>query len=79
MPTTTRHQLADALLRAALADLTHSDHARRREARRWLLDDATCETCCTLLGLEVETVRAGVRARVEGGPTMTRAKPLNAG
>jgi len=79
MPDGSRSHLAGAMLHAALADLAHTDHARRREARRWLLEDATCETCCQLLELEVETIRAGVRRRLDGvGPTMPRSRSFDA-
>ncbi len=64
-----RGALAQALLRAALTDVTSPDVATQAAARRWLLDDEVCVACCRVLGLEVETVRAGVRERLDGaGP-----------
>lgn len=72
MPSTDRrYPIAHAMLQGALTDLTSADRDTVVEARRWLLEDAACVTCCELLGLEVEDIRHGVRARLDGrGPQL---------
>lgn len=71
-----RHTLADAMLRAAVTDAASPDVVVARTARQWIEGDV-CATCCAVLGIDVDALRAQVRVQLDGtGPMLRRPRTL---